>query len=313
MSSQIISITSCATILCVKPPLQRKVNKKFLISAELKNGNDDGDNRPPGYPNTIYYPGKLAWSWQKPKPKQSLVDDNQADNAKAWILNLIEFIHWGSFPLGFYVAWIIFDNASAIATKLDGSMLRVFFLILGLLTQVYGGGITGNMMHEYEGWQVAEFRNPLKTELKVDDYNNALLRSVAYQLLFSFQTVGLLLFTLGIFGLNTWTIILAVTSIFVAFVGPKKPRFVYYFNNQPVVPLPVLLFVVFIINAIINMIAYAHFFGNSSIIAPLLVALGGIIEGLIAESTFNQWWHFIAFAILVIGLGLTGVLYSKIL
>jgi hypothetical protein len=26
---------------------------------------------------------------------------------------------------------------------------------------VFGGGITGNMMHMYEGWQVAPFRNPL--------------------------------------------------------------------------------------------------------------------------------------------------------
>lgn len=45
-------------------------------------------------------------------------------------------------------------NAPKLAAHLDGDFSRVFFLLLGLLSQIYGGGISGNMMHEYEGWQV---------------------------------------------------------------------------------------------------------------------------------------------------------------
>jgi hypothetical protein len=39
------------------------------------------------------------------------------------------------------------------------------------------------------------------------------------------------------------------------------------------------------------------------------VAAGGAYEGWIAESSFNQWNHFIAFVILTLGLGLYGLFY----
>ena len=45
-------------------------------------------------------------------------------------------------------------NAPKLAQILGGDYSRVFFLLLGLLSQIFGGGISGNMMHEYEGWQV---------------------------------------------------------------------------------------------------------------------------------------------------------------
>lgn len=48
----------------------------------------------------------------------------------------------------------MFMNAPKLATHLGGDYSRVFFLLLGLLSQIFGGGISGNMMHEYEGWQV---------------------------------------------------------------------------------------------------------------------------------------------------------------
>ena len=38
-------------------------------------------------------------------------------------------------------------------------------------------------------------------------------------------------------------------------------------------------------------------------------AAGGAYEGWIAESSFNQWQHFIAFVILTLGLGLYGLFY----
>ena len=46
-----------------------------------------------------------------------------------------------------------------------------------------------------------------------------------------------------------------------------------------------------------------------ALLAPLTVAAGGAYEGWIAESSFNQWQHFIAFVILTLGLGLYGLFY----
>ena len=59
------------------------------------------------------------------------------------MLNLIELIHWASFPLGFYVLAYIFVHADAIALHVDGDRLRVFWLQLGMACQVFCGGLSG--------------------------------------------------------------------------------------------------------------------------------------------------------------------------
>jgi hypothetical protein len=82
-------------------------------------------------------------------------------------------VHWLSFPIGFCIFFLIFSNVGAIAQKLPvlpsqglwaaASFLpealkentaRVFFMLMGLVTQVFGGGIAGNLMHQYEGYAV---------------------------------------------------------------------------------------------------------------------------------------------------------------
>lgn len=277
----------------------------------------------PGFPDVIFYPGQ-AWGWDKPAPKTSLKDAeirvDQSATAAPAILNLIEAIHWVSYLVGFYVTWIIFSNANILERSVDGSSFRVFLMILSLMTQVYGGGF-GITMHEYEGWQISEFRNPLTTKFRLEDYNNALLRSVAYQLLFAFQSTGLLLFTLAVFGLNSYTVPLAIVSTFVAFVGPRNPRVqLYGLNHQPIFPVPVALLVTLIINALVATVAYPLFFGSAlnqilgvpgilAVLAPLSVAAGGAAEGFFAESTFNQWHHFLSFVLLTFGLALIGGLF----
>ncbi|CAN0512191.1 unnamed protein product, partial [Laminaria digitata] len=67
----------------------------------------------PGSPGTLF-PQGVAWSTVKAPPKKSLreLPTPQDKTAAAWILNLIELIHWASFPLGFYVAYFVFENAS---------------------------------------------------------------------------------------------------------------------------------------------------------------------------------------------------------
>jgi hypothetical protein len=69
---------------------------------------------------------------------------------------------------------------------------------------------------------------------------------------------------------------------------------------------------VFIVNAVVNLIAYFVLLGDPlasaglpralAALAPLLLMLGGMIEGVIAESSFNQWWHFTAVVFLNLGM-----------
>jgi hypothetical protein len=295
-------------------------------------------------PDLIYPP--LPWAFQKAPPKTSL-NPAQARSARPLVLNLIELIHWASFPLGFYVLAYIFVHAPAIAVHVDGDLLRVFWLQLGMACQVFGGGISGILMHEYEGWQVTPFRNILGlqqqappqdvAQILVPNYNNAWLRAVAYQMLFTFQAAGLGFFTLGVFGPRPLPLLLLVGGIAVALIGPSEPRTAFSRvvdgEARPVLPLSWSLLIVFALNAVANLVACLHFFGPTlaqawppsllpwlavvpaglvpwfSLLAPLTVAAGGAYEGWIAESSFNQWQHFIAFVILTLGLGLYGLFY----
>jgi hypothetical protein len=291
-------------------------------------------------PDLIYPP--LPWAFQKAPAKTSL-NPIQARSARPLVLNLIELIHWASFPLGFYVLGYIFVHINSIAPHVDGNLLRVFWLQLGMACQVFGGGISGILMHEYEGWQITPFRNILGLrqqsppqdvkQILVPNFNNAWLRAVAYQMLFTFQTAGLGFFTLGVFGHRPLPLLLLLGGIAVALLGPSEPRTSFTRQGQPVLPLSWSLLIVFALNALANLVACLHFFGPTlvqawppsllpwlavvplwlvpwfSLLAPLTVAAGGAYEGWFAESSFNQWQHFIAFVILTLGLGLYGLFY----
>ncbi|MEY2645213.1 MAG: hypothetical protein RLZZ611_1862 [Cyanobacteriota bacterium] len=292
------------------------------------------------------YPSQ-PWACQKAPPKTSL-NPTQARQARPLVLNLVEAIHWASFPLGFWILGYLFVHADVIASHLDGDRLRVFLLQLGLACQVFGGGISGILMHIYEGWQISPFRNILGlsaqsppqdvAQVLVPAYNNAWLRSVAYQMLFTFQTAGLGFFSLGVFGVRPLPLLLVGGGIAVAVLGPYEPRthFVRVVDGVPcpVLPLSWSLLIVFALNAVVNLAAVRVFFGPViaqawppsllpwlgwlvpaavvpwfSLLAPLTVAAGGAYEGWFAESSFNQWQHFIAFVILTLGLGLYGLFF----
>jgi hypothetical protein len=314
------------------------------MSAAPPPGSATPGGSPLELPDLIYPP--LPWAFQKAPPKTSL-NPAQARSARPLVLNLIELIHWASLPLGFYVLAYIFVHAPAIAAHVDGDLLRVFWLQLGMACQVFGGGISGILMHEYEGWQVTPFRNILGlqqqappqdvAQILVPNYNNAWLRAVAYQMLFTFQTAGLGFFTLGVFGPRPLPLLLLLGGIAVALIGPSEPRTAFCRvvdgEARPVLPISWSLLIVFALNAVANLVACLHFFGPTlaqawppsllpwlavlpawlvpwfSLLAPLTVAAGGAYEGWIAESSFNQWQHFIAFVILTLGLGLYGLFY----
>lgn len=103
-------------------------------------------NVSPGCPSTTF-PQGAKWSLKKAPPKKSLsfLPIPQDKTAAAWILNLIELTHWAVFPLGFFVAHYLFDSAPTIENTLDSSPSRVFYIILGLLCQIFGVGISGGI------------------------------------------------------------------------------------------------------------------------------------------------------------------------
>ncbi|ASC70599.1 hypothetical protein XM38_015390 [Halomicronema hongdechloris C2206] len=260
-------------------------------------------------PSLGYYPNP-GWEWQKPEPKTYLKEHNLAQYARVWILNLVEIVHWILLVPSFILSFIIFQHGDALAERL-GTDIQVYLLSVAPLIQAFAG-LVAVVMHEYEGWQVAYFKNPLDTDFDIKNFNNEWLREVAYKMLFFLQIVGLLAFSLGVFGINKVSIAFAVASIVLAFLAPQNPKATFTFNNQPVFPIATALVVIFIVNAIVNFIAYYYLFSPAlqlaqlprilAGLAPLLFMMGGVIEGVFAESTFNQWIHFGAVIFLNLGL-----------
>ena len=265
-------------------------------------------------PSSGYYPPP-GWEWQKPEPKTYLEEHDLAQYARPWILNLVEFVHWILLVPSFFLSFIIFQHDDVLATRL-GTDLQVYLLSVAPVIQAFAG-LVAVVMHEYEGWQVVYFKNPVDVNFNIKDYNNEWLREIAYKMLFFLQIVGLLAFSMGVFGTSKAWVAFASISLIVAFLGPQNPKATFYFNEQPVFPISVTLVAVFIVNAIVNFVAYFHLFSSPleaanlpSILAglaPLLFMLGGVIEGVLAESTFNQWIHF--GAVIFLNLGLVAQIY----
>jgi hypothetical protein len=118
--------------------LRRQLSSTPSTDKLDKTGALGTDAGPYGYPNVIF--PATAWAWQKAAPKTSLSElpTPQQQTATPCWLNIIEAIHWFSFPLGFAVARYMFSNATVLAGGLPGAcgMDRVFCIILGLLCQV---------------------------------------------------------------------------------------------------------------------------------------------------------------------------------
>lgn len=103
--------------------------------------------RPSGLPKRdhILYP-KPRWVLSKPKPKKASEDIGKAWSATPWILNLVEWMHWVSFPIGFCLFWTMFNHLKESGSAINPSnpTFSVFFLLFAHVSQVYGGGISGN-------------------------------------------------------------------------------------------------------------------------------------------------------------------------
>ena len=157
---------------------------------------------------------------------------------------------------------------------------------------------------------------------------------------------GSLFTAIGIYGIGSWWMrtLIGVTA-FVISMAPQLPHCTTFFPNmmkklglakvwtwltkdRPVFPLSVWLFAIFLVNTIFASAAYVNMFGKikwttkawpwlvKAVISMIpfgLVGIGGIYEGLRAETTFVQWDHLLAFIFLDAGLALHIPFYLKLL
>ena len=293
--------------------------------------NSDEDNVKPDTSISYYENSR----WYKPL-KTSLIQYGTEASAQPWIINLIEWAHLALFPLSFWLAWTIYSNQDFIIATLDGSNVSVFWILLSHLCQTFAPGVAGILYHEYEDWQFAEFQDP---PIISTGFNNSRLRKVFLGVLIGLLTLSSFLMIVGIYGNENPTLIqgLVVLSLLVKCFAPKTPDAMAVLTpllgklgisdswntitkNRPVLPISIWDFSLFMIHTIIACAAYATLFSLAiqnqwpflpstvcallSIVPFTTVALGGLYEGLIAETSFNQWDHLIGVTFFAIGISL---------
>lgn len=236
------------------------------------------------------YPGK-GWVWDYPKPKDGTKYSGRL------MLSLVEFFHYVTFVTQLCVAYSYYYFS-------DFYSMRCASLFLVMMAPVFQGlaALLPVLMHEYEGWQIAQFKSPSEQH---EIYNNDELRYATYKLLFFFQTVASLMFFVGVFGVDSWLgkswnllfIIAILVWLYIAPRVTKQPPF--HFNGQSVFPVPIAILITFIPINLAYTFALIYILGGlSSLLPGLSIVTGylvaGISEGLGAESTFDQRWHLLA-------------------
>ena len=259
------------------------------------------------------FPSSPSWGWNKAAPKKSLYDIDMARTASAFMLNLVELVHWTPIIPAFLMAQSVFNNSSKWTTLFDNDKQRTLLFLLSPVIAFFGG-LPGIMMHTYEGWQVAPFDSPLRGELEntnvvVSDKNNQWLRIVAYFFIFNMQYIGLQAFSYAVLNCSKF---LSVLGFFIGYLGNQDYKATFNFKwghtaGGSTFPLAWTTLVPFILSASMNMYAFLNLGAScnftivKSLAPPLLIGLGGIIEGLFAETVFDQKIH--AFAVILFNLG----------
>jgi len=271
---------------------------------------------------SIGFPSNPSWGWNKAEPKKSLNDIGMAHTANAFMLNLVELVHWTPIIPAFLMAQSILNNSDKWTNYFDNDKERTLLFLLSPIIAFFGG-LPGIMMHTYEGWQVAPFDSPLRgesedTNVVISDKNNQWLRIVAYFFIFNMQYIGLQAFSYAILGpsfFNGYLKFLSVLGFFIGYLGNQDHKATFNFRwrqteGGSTFPLAWTTLVPFILSASLNIYAFSDlghlvFPGNftliNSLAPPILIALGGVIEGLFAETIFDQKIH--AFAVILFNTG----------
>ena len=271
---------------------------------------------------SLGFPSSPSWGWNKASPKKSLYDIGMSHTANDFMLNLVELVHWTPIIPAFLMAQSILTNSDKWTQYFDNDQQRTLLFLLSPIIAFFGG-LPGIMMHTYEGWQVAPFDSPLRGEYEntnviVSDKNNQWLRIVAYFFIFNMQYIGLQAFSYAVLGPTYFygcLKFLSVLGFFIGYLGNQdyKATFNFKWKNTTggsTFPLAWTTLIPFILSASLNMYAFTdlgglvypgYFTVINSLTPPLLIALGGIIEGLFAETVFDQKIH--AFAVILFNAG----------
>jgi len=280
---------------------------------------------------SIGFPSIPSWGWNKAKPKTSLYEINMAHTANTFMLNLVELVHWTPIIPAFLMAQSVLDNSNKWTNYFDNDKQRTLLFLLSPIVAFFGG-LPGIMMHTYEGWQVAPFDSPLRGELKdtnviVSNNNNQWLRIVAYFFIFNMQYIGLQAFSYAVLGptyFNGYLKMLSVIGFFIGYLGNQDYKATFNFKwinttGGSTFPLAWTTLVPFILSASLNIYAFldlgslvfsGQFSMFKSLAPPILIALGGAIEGLFAETIFDQKIH--ALAVILFNIGFWLELYMVI-
>ena len=271
---------------------------------------------------SIGFPSNPSWGWNKAVPKKSLYDIGMAHSAHSFMLNLVELVHWAPIIPAFLMAQSILNNSDKWTSYFDNDKQRTLLFLLSPIIAFFGG-LPGIMMHTYEGWQVAPFDSPLRgesenTNVVISDKNNQWLRIVAYFFIFNMQYIGLQAFSYAVLGptcFNGWLKFLSISGFFIGYLGNQDSKATFNFKwrqsaGGSTFPLAWTTLIPFIVSASLNIYAFSDlgvlvFPGKFTVIRavmpPILIALGGIIEGLFAETIFDQKIH--AFAVILFNVG----------
>jgi hypothetical protein len=268
------------------------------------------------------FPAHSSWGWKKAAPKKSLYDIGMAHTANTFMLNFVELVHWAPLIPAFLMAKSILFYSKEWTMYFDNDQLRTLFFLLSPIIAFFGG-LPGIMMHTYEGWQVAPFDSPLRgesenTNVIVADKNNQWLRIVAYFFIFNMQYLGLQSFSYAVLGpsfMNGWFPFLSVMGFMLGYLGDQQYKATFNFKwkntaGGSTFPLAWSTLIPFIMSASLNLYAFLEL-GNvvypgpfhiiNSLAPPVFIALGGAIEGLFAETIFDQKIH--AFAVILFNTG----------
>lgn len=268
------------------------------------------------------FPSNPSWGWNKASPKKSLYDIGMDHTANSLMLNLVELVHWTPIIPAFLMAQSVLNNSDEWTDYFDGDGQRTLLFLLSPIIAFFGG-LPGIMMHTYEGWQVAPFDSPLRGEFEdtnviVSDKNNQWLRIVAYFFIFNMQYIGLQSFSYAILGPSYFfgsLKFLSILGFFIGYLGNQDSKATFNFKWKQTAggstfPLAWSTLIPFMLSASLNMYSFIDlgklvfngpFYLINSLIPPILIALGGVIEGLFAETIFDQKIH--AFAVILFNIG----------
>jgi hypothetical protein len=270
---------------------------------------------------SIGFPSNPSWGWNKAVPKKSLLEIGMAHTANAFMLNLVELVHWTPVIPAFLMAQSILNHSDQWTRYFENDEERTLLFLLSPMVAFFGG-LPGIMMHTYEGWQVAPFDSPLRgesenTNVIVSDKNNQWLRIVAYFFIFNMQYIGLQSFSYAILGPTYFFGCFKYVSImgfFMGYLGNQDSKATFYFKwgqtaGGSTFPLAWATLIPFMLSASLNMYAFSDlgvlvfpkYTVLHSLAPPLLIALGGAIEGIFAETVFDQKIH--VFAVLLFNAG----------